>query len=266
MTPEPTEGNLILAGGCCPRELTRARTASQRIATMSVLKTLRDTVAPELNHLYPSAPTETPEGVEPGWHGREHALHAYFVARLFGASADIRSGDFAVLSPYLPPLTSLEKPFDHTWCCINGVAPVDLALNLRSFGQVPQTRTPIVGEGRNGDWEVHYTDDEAVLDEGFGHGNEIILIEREIHAEVEPVLLKDPTSFLATRAAAASTWSTQFGPAIYAQVTLHCFRCATRTAKSIRRLDREAAFTWIAGQYPNAEDEILSRLASSNRS
>ena len=33
---------------------------------MSVLKTLRDMVAPELNHLYTIPPTETPEGIDCG--------------------------------------------------------------------------------------------------------------------------------------------------------------------------------------------------------
>jgi hypothetical protein len=233
---------------------------------MSVLKTLRDTVAPELNHLYSTAPVETPEGLDCGWHGREHALHAFFVARMFGATADIRSGDYAVLSPYLPPLTSIEKPFDHTWCSVNGVAPVDLALNVSYFGQAPQLRTAFVGEGRNGEWDVKYTEDESVLDEGFGHTNEIIFIERKVHADAESALLHDPYLLLPPpRADDPASWHALYGPGIYAKITFHCHACATRAAKSVRqKMTREQAIAWIAGHYSDAESQILKALGTAN--
>ena len=229
---------------------------------MSVLKTLRDTVAPELNHLYTSPPNETPDGLDCGWHGREHALHAFFVARMFGATADIRTGDFALLSPYLPPVTSIEKTFDHTWCCINDVAPVDLALNVSYFGEAPQLRTAIVGEGRNGDWDVQYTDDEAVLDESFGHTNEIIYIERKIHSDSEAALLSDPYLLLPpNKAEDAASWPAKYGANIHAKITLHCHACAMRAAKSVRtRLARDEALAWIAAQYQEPEAQILKLL------
>ncbi|MGH7959343.1 MAG: hypothetical protein ACREH8_20365, partial [Opitutaceae bacterium] len=196
---------------------------------MSVLKTLRDTVAPELNHLYTTPPADTPDGLDCGWHGREHALHAFLIARMFGASADIRTGDFAVLSPYLPPLTSIDRKVDHTWCTVNGGGPVDLALNVIYFGQAPQLRTAIVGEGRNGDWDVQYTDDESVLDENFGHTNEIIYIEREIHSHSESALLNDPYLLLpAPNAGDTGSWPVKYGPGIFAKITHHCHACATR--------------------------------------
>jgi hypothetical protein len=234
---------------------------------MSVLKTLRDTVAPELNHLYTMPPADTADGLDAGWHGREHALHAFFVARMFGASADIRTGDFAVLSPYLPPLTSIDRKIDHTWCSVNGVAPVDLALNLALFGQVPQLRTAIIGEGRNGDWEIQYTDNESVLDESFGHTNEIIFIERTIHPHSETALLETPSLLLMPAPAGdKDSWTAKYGADIYAKITLHCYACATRSAKNVRqRLDREAALAWIAEQYADAGPQILKVLAAANQ-
>jgi hypothetical protein len=228
---------------------------------MSVLKTLRDTVAPELNHLYTTPPVETPDGLDCGWHGREHSLHAFLVARMFGATADIRSGDFAVLSPYLPPLTSVEKNFDHTWCSVNGVAPVDLALGVTYFAQAPQLRGAIIGEGRNGDWEVQYSDDDAVLDESFGHTNEVIFIERKIHADSESALLTDPYLLVPKPAEGdKSSWHALYGVSIHAKITLHCHACASRTAKSVRRLSRDQAVAWIAENYRDAEDQILKAL------
>ena len=233
---------------------------------MSVLKTLRDVVAPELNHLYTVPPNETPEGINCGWHGREHALHAFFVARMFGATVDVRSGDYAVLSPYLPPLTSVDRPFDHTWCSVNGVAPVDLALTLGCFGQAPQLRTAVVGEGQNGEWKVHYSDDEAMLDEGFGHTNEIIFIEREVHDLSEAALLENPFLLLpATAPDDAKHLSRVHGPGIYAKITLHAYSCATRTAKSLRsRLNRDDAVVWIAENYPDAESQIAKQISAAN--
>ncbi len=235
---------------------------------MSVLKTLRDVVAPELNHLYTTPPSETPAGIDCGWHGREHALHAFLVARMFGASADIRTGDYAVLSPYLPPLTSVERPFDHTWCSVNDVAPVDLALTLACFGQAPQLRTAIAGDGQNGDWKVHYGDDEAMLDEGFGHTNEIIYIERDIHEFTDAALLENP--FLLLPASApddAAHLSRVHGPGIYAKITLHCHACSMRTAKSLRsRLNREEALKWVAENYSEPESKILKQIGTTTSS
>jgi hypothetical protein len=233
---------------------------------MSVLKTLRDTVAPELNHLYSTPPVETPDGLDCGWHGREHALHAFFVARMFGATADIRTGDYALLSPYLPPLTSVEMKIDHTWCCINDVAPVDLGLNLNFFGQAPPLRTAIVGEGKNGDWEVQYADDEAVLDESFGHTNEIIYIERKIHADSAAELLSDPDLLLAAQNAEdPASLRAKYGANIHAKITLHCHACATRAAKSVRtRLARDEALAWITANYQEPETQILKLLQNAN--
>ena len=79
---------------------------------------------------------------------------------MFGATADIRSGDFAVLSPYLPPITSIDRKLTHTWCSVNGVAPVDLALTMAYFGQAPQLRAALLrlaasgGVAFGGDWQV----------------------------------------------------------------------------------------------------------------
>ena len=233
---------------------------------MSVLKTLRDMVVPELNHLYTTPPTETPEGIDCGWHGREHALHASIVARMFGATADVRTGDFAVLSPYMPPITSIDRPVDHTWCTVNGVAPVDLALNLGFFGQVPQLRSAITGEGRNGDWEIQYTEDDSILDEGFGHTNEIIFIERQVHGDTELALLQNPSLLLPPpKAGEQDALAGKYGPDIYAKITLHCYACTTRSAKPVRqRLDREKALEWIAAQYTDPVPQILKVLAAAN--
>lgn len=229
---------------------------------MSVLKTLRERIAPELNHLYTTPPGERPGGVDFGWHSREHALHTFFIARLFGAEAEIARGDFAVISRFLPPLTSMGTGQDHAWCVINGVAPVDLSLTFLHYGNVPQLHAPIVGEGRNGDWHVEYAEDESALDENVQQRNDILYIEKSLQPETPAQLLENPSLLLPAPGADDTTsWSARFGASIYAKITLHLFRCATGEAKSIRpRLAREPAFAWIAENYPEPEAALLAAL------
>jgi hypothetical protein len=232
---------------------------------MSVLKTLRETVAPELNHLYTVAPSETAAGVECGWRGREHALHAFFVARLFGADAELCTGDFAVLSRWVPPLTSLGRDAGHAWCRISGVAPVDLSLTFLHFGSVPQLRSAIVGEGRNGDWHVQYAYDESPMDENVQDRNEIIYIERTVLApEAEEELLRNPHALLPAPAPEdAGSWTARFGPDIHAKISLHCFRCANGDAKSPRhRMNGAQLVEWIAGNYSDPAAQIRKILTS----
>ncbi len=230
---------------------------------MSVLKTLRERVAPELNHLYTVPPGEKAGAVDFGWRGREHALHTFFVARLFGAEAGIARGDFAVISQFVPPLTSMGSDQDHAWCVINGGAPVDLSLTFSHYGQVPQLRAPIVGEGRNGDWHIEYAEDESALDESVQQRNDILYIEKSIVAETAAQLLENPYLLLAApQADDPASWHALYGPSIYSKISLHCFHCASSRAKSIRqRLKRDEAVAWIAENYPNAHDELLARFA-----
>lgn len=231
---------------------------------MSVLKTLRESVAPELNHLYTMPPVEIPGGggVDYGWHGREHALHACLVARLFGAEAELCTGDFAVLSRFVPALSTLGKDEQHAWCSVNGVAPVDLSMTFRHLGQVPQLRSAIVGDGRNGDWQVTYAEDESVLDDSIENGNEILFIEKQVRADPVAGLVSDPFGFLPPAKPEDTTSPHALhGPSIYAKITLHAYRCATGETRNLRhRLDRTAALAWIAENYPDAETQLLAKL------
>src|SRR5262245_57384727 len=200
---------------------------------MSVLKTLRERVARELNHLYTTPPAESAGGVDCGWHGREHALHTYFVARMFGANAELCVGDYAVLSRFLPPLTTMEREADHAWCTVNGVAPVDLSMTFALFGNAPQLRSAIVGEGRNGDWEVQYSEDESPMDESFANRNELIFVENEVVDLAPAALLDGPLTFLKPPPG-GDTWQSRHGADIYAQITLHCFKVANGDGENVR--------------------------------
>lgn len=228
----------------------------------SVLRALRQQIAPELNFLFTIPPVETPVGWDLGWRGHEHAFHAFLVARMFGAAADLRTGDFAVLSRWIPPLTTLERAAKHAWCGVGGVAPVDLSLTLEYFENVPQLRSPITGEGPNGDWQVRYAADDTILDGEFENGNEIVYIERAADSHSPEELLEDPSCFLPPPAPGArDNWAALHGPEIQAQIALHCYRCAAGGGRSIRnRATREEAVAWIAGNYPSARQEILGLI------
>ena len=229
---------------------------------MSVLKTLRDKIAPELNHLYTAPAAEAGGILDPGWHSREHALHAFFVARMFGAPAEIIMGDYAIISRYVPPLTSMGTNVDHAWCSVNEVVPVDLGLTFHHYGAAPQLRTPIAGDGPNGDWHIEYSFDESPLDESVQDRNEILFIEKTILPHGAEALLADPFLLLAKPALEdAEHFATRHGPGIYAKITLHCFACAMGRAKSVRpRLNRAEAVAWIAQNYADADALILQTL------
>jgi hypothetical protein len=229
---------------------------------MSVLKTLQQRIAPELNFLFTIPPAETPVGWDCGWRGHEHAWHAFFVARMFGSRASLCTGDFAILSRLMPPLTTLEREPKHAWCTIGELAPVDLSMTFAYFEGVPQLRTAITGEGLNGDWQVRYAEDESILDESFENGNEIIFIEKQVVAEPAEALLEDPGRFLPPAAIGArDNWQILHGPDIHAKISLHCYRYAAGGGKSIRKhATREEAVAWIAGNYPAPQTEILKLL------
>jgi len=218
---------------------------------MSVLKTLQQRIGPELNFLFTIPPAETPVGWDCGWRSHEHAWHAYFVARMFGARASLCVGDFALLSRLMPPITTLEREPKHAWCTIGDLAPVDLSMTFAHFANAPQLRTSITGEGVNGDWVVRYAVDESILDENLESGNEILFIERRIVAEPAAQLLTEPASFLPPPPPAASdNWAAHHGADIHLKIALHCYRYAAGTSRSIRnRATREEAVAWIAGNY-----------------
>jgi hypothetical protein len=229
---------------------------------MSVLKALRQRLAPELNFLFTIPPAETPVGWDCGWRGHEHAYYTFLVARLFGSPASVCTGDYAVLSRFLPALTTLEREQKHAWCTVGELAPVDLSVTFAWFADAPQLRTAITGEGPNGDWQVRYAEDESILDENFDQGNEVLFIQRQVVADSVEVLLEDPGRFLPpTHAGAKENWAALHGPDIHAKIALHCFRHASGQGKSIRnRASREEAMVWIAGNYPDARAEILRLL------
>lgn len=229
---------------------------------MSVIKTLRTKIAPELNHLYTVPPFQTSGGMDCGWYCREHALHTFFVAWMLGAEADIRTGDFAVLSPLVQSLTSIGDDSDHSWCSVSGVVPVDMSVTFSHFGGGPQLASAIVGEGMNGDWNIKYAEHESILEHHKHDRNELFLIERKVEPHSEDALLSNPYCFIfSPRSGDGTSWHVIFGQDIYAKVSLHCFLAATGVAKNTRsRLGSAEAIKWIAENYAGATEEIRKRL------
>lgn len=224
---------------------------------MSVLKALRQRIAPELNFLFSDAPAEREGVIDCGWRPHLHAYHAYLVARMFGAAAELRTGDIAVISGTLPPITTLDRQPKHAWCAIGGVTPVDLSATFAGFPQAPQLRSPVTGDGPNGDWQVRHAEDESILDQNIEGANELIYIARGTFSDDPGPLLDDPGRFI-PGAEEPEGWTARHGAGLHAAIALHCFRCAGSGGRSVRNHgSREEAVAAIVAQHPDARAEIL---------
>lgn len=230
---------------------------------MSVLKTLRAKVAPELNHLYTVPPFVRPGGMDCGWYCREHALHTFFIASMLGADADIRTGDFSVLSPLVPSVTSVGDTAAHSWCSVGDVVPVDLSMTFAKFGSGPQLASAIIGEGVNGAWRITYAEHESILENHGETRNDIYFIEREIEPHSLLDLLANPYLFLFPPTPGdASSWHLLYGQDIYAKISWHSYLLTGGETKNTRScMDPNASVRWIANSYPDAITKIAQRLA-----
>ena len=228
---------------------------------MSVLKALRQRVAPELNFLLTDDPSERAGAIDGGWRPHLHAYHALLVARMFGAAAEVRTGDIAVISGALPPITTLDREPKHAWCTVGGVTPVDLAMTLARFPQAPQLRSPVTGEGPNGDWQVRHSEDESILDQNIEGANELIFIPRGPSLDDVTRLLDEPGAFIPA-AEEPEHLVARHGASVYAAIALHCFRCAGSGGRSVRnQASRDEAVAAIVARHPDARAEILRLIA-----
>jgi hypothetical protein len=229
---------------------------------MTILKTLRDVVAPELNHLYTVPPFQTASGLDLGWYCREHAVHTLLIAQLFGADADIRTGDFTILSPHVPTTSSIGSGADHSWCSVSGVAPIDLSMTFAQFGGGPQLRSAIIGEGKNGDWVIKYAEHESAIYHHQQSSTEVFLVERKVEPYKAEDLLQNPYCFIfPPRNGDESSWHVLYGQQIYAKITLHCFSVASGAAKPVRlRFSSVEAVRWISTNYADAAEQIRNNI------
>jgi len=181
---------------------------------------------------------------------------------MFGANADIRTGDFAFTSPYVRSVTSLGSDMGHAWCAVSGIVPVDLSLTFRHFGVRPQLSGPIIGTGKNGDWHVTYGCESSHIGSYREESNDIMLIERQIESHTAEELLQNPYRFLyPPQDNDGGSWNVLFGQDIYAKVTLHCFLAASGRAKKVRfRFNSREAVRWICNNYPDAVGDIRNKL------
>jgi hypothetical protein len=233
---------------------------------VNIIATLRQKIAPELNHLYTVPPfTAVDGGSDCGWYCREHALHVLFVASLFGATCDVRHGDFLVCAPPHILVTSIDSGAGHTWCSVNGVTPVDLSITFRFFGPGPQLLAPVSGRGRNGPYTIVYSDNDEAARACQQPGT-LHYVEREVHQLSLRDLVSDPYGLIyAPIVDDAQSWHRIYGPQIYAKISLHCYRIATRQVKPLHRsLNPIEAARWISEHYPNASND-LSALLERNR-
>lgn len=229
---------------------------------MNIIATLRHKIAPELNHLYTVPPFIAPDGGNDcGWYCREHALHVLFVASLFGATCDVRHGDFLVCATPHILITSLDSGAGHTWCSVNGVTPLDLSMTFRFYAPGPRLRAPVAGTGRNGPYTIAYADNDKAA-RACEHPGMVHYVEREVDQLSLLALVSDPYALIHARIVDdPQSWHRIYGPEIYAKISLHCYRIATRETKPLHRsYNPIEAARWISEHYPDASQDLSARL------
>ncbi len=198
---------------------------------MSALDIFASRIKPELNLLYTVPPFKTGSSLDCGWYCREHAFHCFILAGMLKIPATIIKGDFIVhTDSALADLTSLDNRNDHAWCSVGGVCPVDLSVTFKLFGGGniivgPQLKSAVVGCGKNGDFEVTYTKDEAAfrrllkepeISTWFG------LLERQQFNFELGQIIDDPFIFL--HRPQKGGWAEVHGANIFSKISLHLYK------------------------------------------
>ncbi|MBA4020277.1 MAG: hypothetical protein C0483_24210 [Pirellula sp.] len=216
----------------------------------------RTQIKPELNKLYTEPPTLTDDG-DWGWFCREHALHTYFLAKLFGFHATIRRGDLIGKLPSGGGINSAGCSSDHVWCQIEDVVPVDLSATFEYFIGFPSIALVFgAREGRTDvvDYVAEHFDGYAV---NRVQRPVLAYREKQMVALTDQQLLDDPYSFLNP-----GGWGKQFGLDIFNKITLHLFEvaCGRSQRMLVGRRGTEADLRTIRARYPDATGMIKTAL------
>lgn len=195
---------------------------------MEFAEALRIKVKPELNNIYVDPPFQTPTGIDFGWYCREHALHLYVLAKLFGYDVSMCLGDFYINSPDEGYIESMTTDCDHAWCSINNVCPVDISMTLRHIFKSPDI--PIVyGHSNNNEsnYEILYyeKEDNSKLMNSFNRKSSFIAYNQKDVLQYDPIkLLEEPYSFLLPVPAGHPTLQKVYGHDFFYRITYHCYK------------------------------------------
>ena len=180
--------------------------------------------------LYTVPPSRYSGGLDCGWYCREHAFHCFVLCRMLQIPASILQGDFVVKTIEQPGISSLDTDAGHAWCSVENVCPVDLSMTFQLFGGGntvvgPQLAGGVVGEGRNGDFQITYSSNESEIRKKYNETektNWIGFLERETLKIPIETLIDDPYLFF--RKPPEGSWAEVHGVSIFSKVSLHLYK------------------------------------------
>lgn len=216
----------------------------------------------ELNHIYTERPMVRSEGMDAGWFCREHAMHSYFLLRLFGDQHPaIEVGHYAVQFDG-NGFTSHDSGSDHAWCTAASKSPIDLSISFRFHEGYPQLTKPVIGEGLNQPYKIVCFRDEVEFSTAMdAPAAAPAILYLPLTEVLDPDgLLEHPDSFLFD--SGPECWLRKYGAEAFARVTLHVFKVAMSRTKSLTDLSPLKAFSQIRSGYSAARLEIRKLLAS----
>lgn len=215
-----------------------------------LLQALRDTVAPEANHLLTEPPGPPKPPGDFGWFCREHAVIASIVCHALGHPVQIVRGNVDV---HFPTHLHLTCRGEHWWC-VGGLSEVlDLSLKLDYLCCPFTTSHAVIGVGANGLFTVVVSSEQGT---------------KNIDSN-SPYILYTPLETLPFSAGDLANKPTDLIPndeaaEITARCCLHIHGLLRGDAVSyIRRMNQSAALADLRRRFPNAIRDIRTSQSQS---
>jgi len=198
-------------------------------------------------------------GRDEGWFCREHAMHSYFLLRLFGEEDPrIEIGHFAARLPGAG-ITSHGSGSDHAWCATDAYRPLDLSVTFKYHSGYPQLTLPVMGERANGPYQILCFEEESkFLPAMKDHSPAVIYLPQGRLTDPES-LLDHPETFLFD--SGPSSWLQLYGAEAFARITLHVYKVAQSHVKTLSNMSPQDAFSRIQSQYSAARPKVRKLLS-----
>lgn len=221
---------------------------------MASLQNLLTKAKEELNHIYTEPPAIRNGGRDEGWFCREHAMHSYFLLRLFGEDdARIEIGHFALRLPGIG-ITSFGSGADHAWCATDTHRPLDLSITFKYYTGYPQLTSAIMGERANGPYEIRCFEEEPKFLAAMDDQRPAVIYLPQGRVPNPESLLDRPENFLFD--SGPGSWLQLYGAEAFARITLHVYKVAMSHVATFAHMSPQDAFSRIRSQYSAARLKV----------
>lgn len=219
-------------------------------------------VRDELSHLLSGPPTTGPGGNDAGWFCREHALIVAAISRMLGENPELCLGMLALRVPDVFLLDMRETDEDHSWCRVEGIAPIDASANTAHFGE----DVPSLGfvcpdiPGSLGVYSLAYlvqASREDMAKETQRAGPTIVYSEVRVHRDDVRRLLDRPFSFLLPPPPGTPNFLQAHGPHVLFRVAAHLYRFGRGEAQSVRDLPQDDAIREVCRRHVDGRAFVL---------